>query len=274
MTTKRMSDMDTLGMHVTVAGSGVPLLFIHGYAVDHRTFLPCEDILAASGRWQRIYLDLPGFGASPSTGVEPTADALAVLVEEFVSRNIHGPFGLVGNSFGAQIARRLISVVGDRVVGVAFISPVVVGLESANLPERVYPRTNRELRGRLDPVDRSLFRANAVDQSWESWLRFERCVLPGLKAYDRRFGEALRGAFVPACADEFEKDRFDRPALLVTSRQDTVVGWLDQQRLLTDYSRLESVLLDSSGHNPHVDRPAMFEQCFREWLRRVEEQLD
>lgn len=260
-------------MHVTVLGSGIPLLFIHGYAVDHRTFLPCEDILAETDRWQRIYLDLPGFGASPADGIEPTADAVTARVEEFVGRNIAGPFGLVGNSFGAQIARRLVGLYPDQVVGVAFISPVVADPREATLPERVFPRANRELRDRLDPMDRSLFRANAVDQSWQSWERFERCVLPGLKVYDRPFGERLREAFVPTGADEFEKGTFDKPALLITGRQDTIVGWSDQQRLLEVYPRMESVVLDSSGHNPHIDRPAIFEYCFREWLRRVEEQL-
>ncbi|UGT62627.1 alpha/beta fold hydrolase [Nocardia asteroides] len=259
-----------MGMHVRIEGAGAAMLFLHGYAVDHRTFTPCEEILAGSGTWQRIYLDLPGFGASPANGIEPTADAIIEHVVEFVSRNIESPFAVVGNSFGAQIARRLAGLFGDRLLGAAFISPVVADPPVARLPPRIAPRRNKELRDRLDPIDRALFVANAVDHSWANWLRFERCVLPGLKSYDREFGERLRAAFVPAAAVPPERGTVPVPALLVTGRQDMVVGWADQQNLLQIYTRMESVILDGSGHNPHIDRPEAFEHSFREWLRRLD----
>lgn len=265
--------MDTVGLHVTVAGSGTPMIFLHGYAVDHRTFLPCEDVFTADSPWQRIYVDLPGFGASPPDGIAPTADAIADKVEDFVARNFPSRFAVVGNSFGAQLARRLVGLHADRVLGAAFISPVVAALAEATLPARPFIKANKALRDRVDPVDRALFRANAVDQSWDSWRRFERSVLPGLKLYDHEFGEQLRTSFVPTEPPADEKNGFDGPALLVTGRNDTIVGWSDQQRLLELYPRMESVVLDSCGHNPHVDRPELFELSFREWVRRVTVEL-
>nr|WP_232542041.1 alpha/beta hydrolase [Nocardia bovistercoris] len=251
----------------------MPIVFLHGYGVDHRTFLPCEDVFTDDEPWQRIYVDLPGFGGSPAEGTAPNADAFLALIERFVDNRIDSRFAVVGNSFGAQLARHLVGAFRDRVVGAAFFSPVLVDPRDATLPEKVFPRSNRELRDRLDPVERALFRANAMDQSWGAWDRFARCVLPGLQVYDREFGELLRASFVPVERVEYEKGSVDIPALLITGRQDTIVGWSDQQILSRTYTRMDNVVLDACGHNPHVDRPVAFDSCFREWVRRVAAEL-
>ena len=50
------------GVNLVRRGSGVPLVAVHGNGVDHRLLLALDDCFAQGGDWERIYLDLPGFG--------------------------------------------------------------------------------------------------------------------------------------------------------------------------------------------------------------------
>jgi pimeloyl-ACP methyl ester carboxylesterase len=47
------------------AGSGTPIVLLHGFGMDHRSLLPLESTFERSGLWRRIYLDLPGATRTP-----------------------------------------------------------------------------------------------------------------------------------------------------------------------------------------------------------------
>ena len=50
-----------------VGDAGDPaVLMLHGFPVDHRILrAPMERLFASHPGWRRVYVDLPGFGASP-----------------------------------------------------------------------------------------------------------------------------------------------------------------------------------------------------------------
>lgn len=81
-------------------GEGIPLIAIHGNGVDHKLLLALDDCLAASRLWERVYLDLPGFGgAQPLDGVgglPELADWLVETVGELVGER---PFDLVTHRY-------------------------------------------------------------------------------------------------------------------------------------------------------------------------------
>ena len=59
--------------YAVTEGDGLPVVFVHGMGVDHRSlmlldeaFLCPESGAAASRSLKRIYLDLPGFGRTPA----------------------------------------------------------------------------------------------------------------------------------------------------------------------------------------------------------------
>ena len=58
--------------YAVTEGDGLPVVFVHGMGVDHRSlmlldeaFLCPESGAAATRLLKRIYLDLPGFGRTP-----------------------------------------------------------------------------------------------------------------------------------------------------------------------------------------------------------------
>ncbi|APA95143.1 Haloacetate dehalogenase [Nocardia seriolae] len=90
--------MTTLNHHR--AGSGEPLVLVHGVGSHWQVWEPIIDTLAAS--FDVVAVDLPGFGGSaplPHTTVSTLADA---LVEFLAAEGIEKPH-LAGNSMGGGI---------------------------------------------------------------------------------------------------------------------------------------------------------------------------
>lgn len=52
-------------IYYEVYGTGTPILFLHGYMLDHGVMIGAfEPIFAETAGWQRIYVDMPGMGFS------------------------------------------------------------------------------------------------------------------------------------------------------------------------------------------------------------------
>ena len=69
-------------VEVEVIGDGRPILFVHGLAVDRRVMTALFEPLPSG--WRRIYVDLPGHGASKGDPTRASAD---------LSRPLCGPSG-------------------------------------------------------------------------------------------------------------------------------------------------------------------------------------
>ena len=98
--------------HVVRRGAGTPVLFIHGNGVDHRLLSDLDDVFASDDGdgWERIYVDLPGFGQTPQLigrgGLPDVADWLDELTSELIGSS---SFAVVANSLGGLLARDLVA---------------------------------------------------------------------------------------------------------------------------------------------------------------------
>jgi len=64
---------------------------------------------------------------------------------------------------------------------------------------------------------------------------------------------------------------FEQPALIITGRQDTHVGYQDAWQLLEQYPHATFAVLDRAGHALGVEQENLFQTLIHEWLDRVEE---
>jgi pimeloyl-ACP methyl ester carboxylesterase len=137
----------------TRAGTGPPLVLLHGIGLSRRSWEPVLPDLAA--RFDVIAVDLPGFGDSaplpPRT--EPTPAALAASVAGFLDElGVTEPH-LAGNSLGGWVALELAAI--RPVASVALLSPA--GLWPGRTPRygSVSLRASRWLARRAArPLDR------------------------------------------------------------------------------------------------------------------------
>ncbi|SDC77660.1 alpha/beta fold hydrolase, partial [Shouchella lonarensis] len=111
-------------------GEGKPIVMLHGYTPDHRLMSGCmEPIVAERDGWRRIYIDLPGMGMTKNYHEISSSDEMLGAVSDFVEAILPGESYIVaGESYGGYIARGLIHQQKERILGAAFICPVILPL--------------------------------------------------------------------------------------------------------------------------------------------------
>src|ERR1700730_14111534 len=112
---------DVNGQHLYFedsGGDGYPVLFIHGFLMDHEMFAP--QVAALSDTFRCIGLDARGFGQTPAnapfTYYDVAADVFALLDHLGLDRAV-----LVGMSQGGFIALRAALTAPDRVAALVLI---------------------------------------------------------------------------------------------------------------------------------------------------------
>lgn len=259
-------------MHVVTAGSpsATPLVLIHGFGVDHRLLLPLDPVVDAAGSWRRIYPDLPGHGQSPAGATASSEDVAASLhrmIDEHVGA---GPFAVLGSSFGGMMARRVAHDRRDQVLGLALLGPVIVPTHGRrDVPPATTLHPDPGLVANLGEAGPA-FAEMSVVQTERTATAFITYAHPGLVAADQPALERIAERY----ALEHEPEQagagpFDRPTLIVTGRQDQVVGYRDAWALLEHYPRATFAVLDASGHNINLDQPDLVAPLVTEWLARI-----
>lgn len=249
------------------------MLFVHGNGVDHRTMLELDDVFGEQAPWERIYLDLPGFGKTPALdgrgGLPELADWLDAAVDELVGVT---PFAMVGASLGGLLARELAARRREQCLGFALLAPVVDSVrENRTLPEPTVLVVDPALVDSLDTTDAAAYAELAVVQSKENWERFRRAVLPGLRVADQAAMERLDARYALPDLPDGRLAGYDRPVLIVAGRQDAVVGFEDQWALSRRFLRSTYAVLDRAGHNIQIDQPDIVRALLGRWADDVVE---
>lgn len=259
--------MSSPAPHVVRRGSGTPLLFLHGNGVDHRLLLDLDEVFAEQPGWDRIYLDLPGFGQTPALGPPGGLPDLADWLEEIVGTLLGStPFAVLGSSLGGLLARDLAARRRAQCRGVALLAPVVDPIrEHRRLPELVEVHEDPELLASLDAADAATYAELAVVQTPENFARFRDTALPGIRCADPRAMARLDRDYTLRTDPDELLDGFEGPLLIVAGTQDAVVGFEDQRALAARFPEATYAGLEHAGHNVHIDQPEMVRALLREW---------
>jgi len=121
------------------AGDGVPVLFLHGWGLDHRVYKRSLARLVATGV-RVVAPALPGFGGSePLPQQESTLAGFATWLAEFLDAlEIKDPALIMGHSFGGGVAIVFAHNYPERVRGLVLINSIGA---SAWARRGVTPRT-------------------------------------------------------------------------------------------------------------------------------------
>ena len=259
-------------------GEGRPILFLHGWTMARQVEVDVyEKIFATRPGWRRIYPDLPGMGRSTAkTGLKNQDDMLETLLA-FIDRVLPGRFVLAGTSGGGYLARAIAAQRRSRIDGLLLRVPAII----ADTARRTLPS--------FRPLVRDDALMATLDD--EERLAIEN-VLVQKRDYIEAFGQRQRTLIQPAIdatapialeirADpkrygfsfdlaEMEKD-FDKPTLIVTGRQDMVVGYRDAWTILESYPRATFAAIDRADHGWPIDTLGLFGALIDDWLARIAE---
>ncbi|MFC0237075.1 alpha/beta fold hydrolase [Fictibacillus phosphorivorans] len=251
-------------------GSGTPIVMIHGFSPDHRLMKGCmEPIFQEREGYRRIYIDLPGMGQTKDYDLIRNSDEMLEAVIQFIDTLLPDQsFLLAGQSYGGYIVRGIIAKIPERVLGAAFICPMILPNHSERtLPEQTNIQVDHEFLATLTEEEREDFKGIHVKLNEYTWKRYREEVVVGLKIADPAFLEKISRAY--GYTFKIDQEVFEKPCVFITGRQDHVTGYKDVYDLLDKYLRATFSVLDVSGHNLQIDQPKLLNQHIVEWLNRV-----
>jgi len=250
-------------MHYVEQGEGSPVLTLHGAGVDHREVMGCLDpVFDAAGRYRRIYPDLPGMGRTPAPETITGADDVLEILLGFIDGVIGDqPLLVAGHSAGGYYARAIAGRRPGQVVGLALLCPLLAGIHDVPEHEVLYGSGS---------IGNAEFRDYFTVQTAQTLDRYERYVEPAARLADQsalaRIGERWELTAQPQ-----EGEPYRHPALVVTGRQDSAVGYARAWEMLEHYPRATFAVLDRAGHALPHEQPGLIHALVTEWLERVQE---
>ena len=266
-------DVDGLGLHAEVAGSGPPLVLLHGFTGSAGTWGDLTATLAAD--YTVIAPDLIGHGRSDAPeDVErywmPRAVAdLVALVRQLG----HERAAWLGYSLGGRTALQLVTH-HPEAVGALILEGAAPGIADDE---------ERAARVRSDEAMAERIERDGVEAFVDTWERVPlfasqlalpaetRASIRATRASNTATGLAnsLRG--MGAGAQDPLQDRvaaIEVPTLLIAGELDTkYVGIArDMARTMPDATMHA---IEGAGHAAHLERPAAFQRPLLEFLRRA-----
>lgn len=270
-------DLYSATIHYQERGGGRPIVFLHGWTLDHRLELvDYEPIFEARAGWRRLYPDLPGMGRSIAKEGLASQDDVLSAVLAFVDHVVGSErFVLAGTSLGAYLARAVAVRRRAQVAGLLLRLPCVI----ADTAKRTLPPfeplvRNDALLGEIPDEERAAL-GNVLIQTPDylaAARRKSRSLFQPAITATAPIAHAIR-ADPKRYAFSFdlpsEEQGFTAPALIIAGRQDTTVGYRDALAILESYPRATFAVLDGVDHGWPVEAPNLLAPLLDDWLRRI-----
>jgi pimeloyl-ACP methyl ester carboxylesterase len=269
-------DLKDITVHYESFGEGRPLVVLHGWGMDHRYMVSdLEPLFRQRDGWKRIYPDLPGHGMTPGKEWITNRDQELDIVLELIDAVIPGErFAVAGSSAGAYLASGVVHRRPAAIDGVLLTVPSIVADDGERqVPAHVTVATDPALVAELEPDEADGYFSIAVVQS-RKVVDYLRANVPSAETGDEAYQERIQED--PGTNSfSFDVDAPPQPclapALIVTGRQDSVIGYRDAWGILENYPRGTFAVLDRAGHLLGVEQEDLFHALADEWLDRVEE---
>ncbi|MEU3458876.1 alpha/beta fold hydrolase [Streptomyces sp. NPDC006733] len=249
------------------AGTGDPLVLVHGHPFDRSMWAPQLGAFAARGV-RVVAPDLRGYGASSvvpgTTPLETFARDIAALCDHLaLDRIVIG-----GLSMGGQIVMEFCRLFPDRVRGVLLADtfPAAETEDGKRVRRDMADRLVREgLRGYTDEVLSKMVAPHNI------------AALPAVADHVRRmmYGAPPQGAAAALRGRALRPDyrellgRIAVPALVVVGRDDEYTPVADAEDMHRRIPGSELVVVEGAAHLPNLERPEAFNAALGRFLDRV-----
>jgi pimeloyl-ACP methyl ester carboxylesterase len=245
-----------------VAGTGPPILFVHGWTLDRRSWRP--QLLGLAGSFRIMAIDRRGSGASASPGdMTREVDDLCLLLDTLGLSRV----AVVGMSQGTRVALALASRHPDRVDALV--------LQGAPLP---YAAADFGSESEAIPIDmmRSLAIEGRMDDLRRLWLTHPLMQI-GASPYE----ELLRSIVADYPASDLlsisrsaeiepaDLARISRPALLITGEKETIYRQDVARRLLDILPDARHLVIAGAYHLCNLSHPKQYNSAISSFFKRA-----
>ena len=265
--------LDGITLYYEIAGRGNPLLMLHGWPYDHTHMaFEMERHFSVRAGWQRIYLDLPGMGKTPGAKWISSSDDMLKVLEQFIDHLVPNQrFLVAGLSYGGYLARGLVYRRGAEIDGVLLSVPSI-GYPAEDLPPRSKVIRDMKIVAQAHVENMAWFEDDVVSENVGA-LEYAR-IINAMPPGDEAFLMRLRRNRVFSFDVDAPPRPLEAPSLFILGRQDHLVGYRRQWRLLENYPRATYAVLDGAGHFVWGEKTTLCEALVSDWLDRVEEWME
>lgn len=257
-------------LHCEAAGSGSPLVFVHGGFGDRRMW---DEQFATFARDHRVVrYDLRGFGKSSPADqpYSPVADLLAVLDQARFAR-AH----LVGNSMGGTLVIDFALLHPDRIASLTIVASGANGFPATDAQRK---RHQRDLDGMREVFRRAA--SEGDERGIELWCNHP---MVAVTSTDADTSPKLRAMVRDNCAifhmqhwpvESLQPPAIERltevraPTLVVVGDRD--IGMVRDNADVTarGIPGAQRVVIIGADHLPQMTEPQQFDRVLREFLAR------
>lgn len=239
-------------------GAGMPVILIHGFPLDHSTWLPVVDLLKTHCRL--ILPDLRGFGGSPVVEKDGSMRAMAEDVACLMDDHKLEKAILAGHSMGGYVCLNFARAYPQRLMGLAFVTTQAAG----DAPERRQARLVM-----ADEVRRKGVKAIAEGMASKLTNRVE--LLEPLKqlilkAPQKGVIAALRGMAERPDATDWLAEIIV-PAVVIAGTEDAIMPMERSQTMVQMLQHAWLVQVKGGAHMPMLETPEVVAEALLQLIR-------
>ena len=232
-------------LNYRVFGNGYPVVFLHGFLESMTMW---ED-LKFEGKWQQIFIDLPGHGGSESmqgsVSMQSMAHAVNEVLDELEVESCH----LVAHSMGGYVALELLKVTSR-------IEKLVL-LNSNFWSDDMQKKLERERVAKVVMKNKSLFIYEVIPNLFiEPSDKNEHVVHLIHEAIKMKADDIAKISIGMSqrCDNTSLVNDKRKSILIIQGERDTVVPFSRMKKLVDLYC-LECVVIPNAGHMIHIESP-------------------
>ena len=254
------------GIFVCDQGTGIPLVLLHGFSLDHRMWQHQIDELSA--KYRVIAIDVPGFGNSPLKHVSITLSEVAGDIMSAIDEMLPQQRCVVmGLSMGGYIAWELLSRYPDRFTA-AVMCDTRAAADSAEAASVRRQMADRVLQGGTEGVIAPMLYRLLAPKT----LEHAPDVVKSMKEMLYATAPLTIAAFQLAMADRHdfhpELSGFTLPILLIVGVDDVLTPPVEMQRIAESLPDAEIVKIPEAGHMAPLEQPTLVNRAIDEFLSR------
>jgi 3-oxoadipate enol-lactonase len=256
--------VNQLSLAYDVRGSGIPVLWVHGYPLNRTMWKPQLEGLADITRG--LAIDLRGHGESqPSPGVY-TMDLLADDIATFLDvLNIHQPVILAGLSMGGYVSMAFCRRHIDRLAGLILCATRA----HADSPEGKQNRTNSAALAQERGVPAAV---SGLQQKLMAPISYK--IRPDLVEAVKSMTEStpLEGVVGDLLGMRERPDSlstlaaFEKPTLILHGAEDQIIPIREAEEMQSTMPDAHLEIIPQAGHLLNLEQPQLFNTAVRNFL--------
>jgi len=269
--------VNTFEIHYREAGSGFPVVLVHGFTGNARNW--ALTVPALADRFRTVSVDLRGHGqsAKPTREEDYRQESMADDVYQLLQHLGISDCYLVGHSMGGMVAQLLTLAHPDVVRALVLVDT------AADMPETLAARDRRAQRERLAEIART----QGMEAVFEEQLRLDTITNPSRAQLQSnpQFLENWRAQFLMTSPEAYiycsrglgarkplldELTKVSVPTLIICGENDEPFVE-PSRRMHQAIPGSELAMLAGSGHTPQIEVPAEFNRVLLGFLSKVHE---